>query len=56
MPPKIRPTIGTESKGRKKKNKQPTQVHPSGMVMHKVLGANGKVRWEWMPKSGSATE
>jgi hypothetical protein len=31
---------------KKKAAKEPTQVNPKG-VRHKVLGANGKVRWEW---------
>ena len=46
-PPK--PKAGTESKGRKKKESQPTQVNPNG-VRVKVIGADGKVRWIWQPK------
>lgn len=48
MPPKkkIPPKSGGNSKGRVKKNKQPTQVNPKGRRV-KVLGANGKFRWEW---------
>lgn len=45
-PPKKKPATGAESSKKKKKTKQPTQVNPKG-VRVKVLGANGKIRWEW---------
>ena len=45
MPPKAKKDAAP-SKGRTKKNKQPTQHNPKGRRM-KVLGANGKIRWEW---------
>jgi hypothetical protein len=44
MASKIKPVITEAVK--KKHKKQPTQVNPNG-VRHKVIGANGKVRWEW---------
>lgn len=44
--PKKPPIKSSPSKGRVKKNKQPTQVNPKGRRV-KVLGANGKFRWEW---------
>lgn len=50
MPPKKKTpatTGGTEKK--KKKQKQPTQVNPNGQRV-KVIGANGRVRWEWRPQ------
>lgn len=46
MPPKKKTpatTGGTEKK--KKKQKQPTQRTPQQRV--KIIGADGKVRWEW---------
>lgn len=37
---------GSSSKGRTKKNKQPTQRNPKGIRVM-ILGANGKIRWGW---------
>ncbi len=38
---------GSSKTGKAKKVKQPTQRPPQQRVM--VLGANGKIRWEWRP-------
>lgn len=47
MPPQNKkPTTGTSSSGKKKKQKQPTQTNPNGTRI-KVIGADGKTRWEW---------
>lgn len=46
MPPKKKiPPSTSQSKGRSKKNKQPTQKPPMQRI--KILGADGKIRWEW---------
>jgi hypothetical protein len=47
MPPKGKqPPKPAVTKARSKKNKQPTQVNPNG-IRHKVLCADGKIRWKW---------
>lgn len=40
------PSKGSEKERRKKKGKQPTQHNPKGTRV-KILGANGKFRWDW---------
>lgn len=47
MPPKGKQAAkAAPSKGRVKKNKQPTQVNPKG-IRHMHLCADGKIRWSW---------
>lgn len=40
-----KPTTGSSKSGAAKKTKQPTQKTPQQRI--KVLGANGKFRFEW---------
>ncbi len=42
---KPQPAASTTKANRRKKGKQPTQRTPQQRV--KVVGADGKVRWEW---------
>lgn len=51
MPPKKKPSGAEKTGGKKKKQSQPTQVNPKGQRV-KVIGRDGKVRWEWQKKSG----
>lgn len=46
-PPKPKQPASSSSSGKKKKQKQPTQRPPMQRI--KIVGADGKIRWEWRP-------
>ncbi|MFF8831306.1 hypothetical protein [Streptomyces sp. NPDC015131] len=47
MTPQPKKPEAGKGEGRKRKTKQPTQRPPMQRI--KVIGADGKVRWDWRP-------